>query len=257
MAQAPETVELCGLPFARIAESELRDQIERLGDLGGSRWIVTANIQHVGLATRDAGFRDVVLDADLVTADGMPICWLASWVGDPLPGRVTGADLIIPTAQLCADRGWGLFLLGGEPGIAEEAAQKLEGLCPGLAIAGTLTPPLQSTEDLLSEEGSRSIIAAIRAGKPHVLLAALGTPKQELWIQKFRNELAVPVSIGIGASFDFLVGRQQRAPEWVQRIGAEWIYRTLASPGRLGPRYARNGITFLRVIAAEFSRRRR
>lgn len=256
MAQVPETVELCGLPFARIREADLRDEIERLAELGGSRWIVTANIQHVGLSTREPNFRDVILDADLITADGMPICWLASWVGDPLPGRVTGADLVIPTAQLCADRSWGLFLLGGEPGVAQEVAEKLEGLCPGLKIAGTLTPPLQTTEELLTAEGSREIIAAVRSAKPHILLAALGTPKQELWLRKFRAELDVPVSIGIGASFDFLVGRQQRAPRWVQKIGAEWIYRMLASPGRLGPRYARNGATFLRVIASELRRRR-
>jgi exopolysaccharide biosynthesis WecB/TagA/CpsF family protein len=249
----PERIDLFGIPFASLTQGGLVDQIERLVESGGSHWVVTANIQHVGMASRDPSFLRTLRSADLVTADGKPICWAARIRRSPLPARVTGADLVVPLAKRCEERGWRLMLMGGAAGVAEELADRLHTEFPALEIAGAVAPPLLSLDALLGDE-TEAALRRIRAAAPDVLLLALGTPKQELWIERCLERLEVPVSIGVGAAFDFLVGRQKRAPRWMQQIGVEWLHRVLREPRRLGPRYLRDGLTFARLTLRELSR---
>jgi exopolysaccharide biosynthesis WecB/TagA/CpsF family protein len=249
----PSRVELFGIPFASITQDGLVDQIERLIDSGGSHWVVTANIQHVGMAARDPKFLRTLRSADLVTADGKPICWAARIRRSPLPARVTGSDLILPLARRCEERGWRLMLMGGDSGVAEELAERLRAAFPALAIVGAVAPPVLSLEALLGEE-TEAALHRIRDAEPDVLLLALGTPKQELWIEHCLARLQVPVSVGVGAAFDFLVGRQKRAPRWMQQLGVEWLHRVAHEPRRLGPRYLRDGLTFARLTLRELSR---
>jgi exopolysaccharide biosynthesis WecB/TagA/CpsF family protein len=252
-AHEPERVDLFGIPFASLTQLELVDQIERLVERGGSHWVVTANIQHVGMAARDPSFLRTLRSADLVTADGKPICWAARIRRSPLPARVTGSDLVLPLARRCEQRGWRLMLVGGEDGVAEELAARLRRELPDLEIAGVLAPRLLTLDALLGEE-TEMVLRRIHAAAPDVLLLALGTPKQELWIDHCLERLAVPVSIGVGAAFDFLVGRQKRAPRWMQQLGVEWLHRVIHEPRRLGPRYLRDGLTFARLTLRELSR---
>lgn len=248
---APAPIPLLGLRFAPVSRAEVVDVLERLIRAGGPRVVVTANVQHVGLCARDPACRAAFARADLVTADGMPICWVARWVGRPLPGRVTGSDLVEPLARRCAERGHRLFLLGGEPGVADEVARTLVARAPGLRVVGTHCPPHVPLDAFLDSAASEEAIARVRAAAPDVLLVALGTPKQELWIDRHRERLGVPLTIGVGAAFDFLVGRQQRAPRWMRAVGAEWLHRAATSPRRLLPRYAREGATFARLTWRE------
>jgi N-acetylglucosaminyldiphosphoundecaprenol N-acetyl-beta-D-mannosaminyltransferase len=249
----PERIDLFGIPFASVTQGGLVDEIERLVETGGFHWVVTANIQHVGMASRDPSFLRTLRSADLVTADGKPICWAARIRRSPLPARVTGADLVVPLARRCEERGWRLMLMGGGAGVAEELAGRLHEQFPTLEIAGAVAPPLLSLDALLGDE-TEAALRRIRAAAPDVLLLALGTPKQELWIEHCLERLEVPVSIGVGAAFDFLVGRQKRAPRWMQQIGVEWLHRVLHEPRRLGPRYLRDGLTFARLTLRELSR---
>ncbi len=250
----PERVDLFGIPFARLTQHGLVDQIERMVEAGGVHWVVTANLQHVGIAARDPEFLRTIRDADVVAADGRPICWAAARLrGTPLPARVTGSDLILPLARRCQERGWRLFLMGGASGVADVVAERLRREFPGISIVGTHTPPVLSLEALL-ERDTDAALEAIHAACPDVLLVALGTPKQELWIARCRERLDVPVSIGVGAAFDFLVGRQKRSPLWMQDLGMEWLHRTMHEPRRLGPRYVRDGLTFARLTLRELVR---
>lgn len=252
LRQEPARVDLFGIPFASLTQSGLVDEIERMIMLGGRHWVVTANIQHLGIASRDPQFLRAMCSADLVTADGKPICWAARIRRSPLPARVTGADLILPLAERCAKRGWRLMLMGGSPGVAEQVAERLMTEFPGLEIVGAISPPMLSLEDLLGEETEKAL-RQIHAAAPDVLLLALGTPKQELWIERCLDRLDVPVSIGVGAAFDFLAGRQKRAPRWMQDLGVEWLHRVAHDPGRLGGRYLRDGWTFARLTLRELS----
>lgn len=252
LRQEPARVDLFGIPFASLTQSGLVDEIERMIMLGGRHWVVTANIQHLGIAARDPKFLRALCSADLVTADGKPICWAARIRRSPLPARVTGADLILPLAERCAKRGWRLMLMGGSAGTAERVAERLSSEFPGLEVVGAISPPMLSLEDLLGEETEKAL-RQIHAAAPDVLLLALGTPKQELWIEHCLDRLEVPVSIGVGAAFDFLTGRQKRAPRWMQDLGVEWLHRVAHEPARLGGRYLRDGWTFARLTLRELS----
>lgn len=250
-AGGPRCVELFGLPFACVTQDSLLELIGHWIQTRGAHWIVTANVQQVGMADRDSAYRTLLAGADVITADGMPICWVGRALGRPLPARVTGSDLIEPLAARAAQRGWRLFLLGGEEGVADELRERLQTRHPGLQVVGTWAPPQLSLEEVVESPASSVAARRVREARPDVVLVAFGSPKQDLWIARHRDALAVPVAIGVGGSFDFLVGRQRRAPEWMRRMGAEWLHRVLSSPGRLGPRYAREGLTFLRLTLRE------
>jgi N-acetylglucosaminyldiphosphoundecaprenol N-acetyl-beta-D-mannosaminyltransferase len=191
--------------------------------LNGKRLrVVTANPEIICRAASETGLRAAVAGADLVTADGVGVLWAARRLGQPLRERVTGIDLVQALFQLGGGMGWRVFLLGGRPGVAAEAAERQGELYPGLIFAyahGYFTP---EEEEALTER--------IRAFRPQVLLAGLGAPRQEIWLDAHMDLAAV--SIGVGGAFDVLAGRKKRAPLWIQRAGCEWLYRLIREPGR-------------------------
>ncbi|MBO0777669.1 MAG: WecB/TagA/CpsF family glycosyltransferase [Ktedonobacteraceae bacterium] len=187
--------------------------------------VVTVNPEFVMMAQRDATFRMCINQAALVVPDGMGIVWATYLLGKPTPERVTGTDTLPELARLCADKGYRLYLLGAAPGVAEIAAERLRELAPGLQIAGTYA----GSPDVAEEE---AIIERIRAAQADVLCVAYGAPAQELWIYRNQARLPVAVAIGVGGAFDFLSGRQKRAPKLMRRIGLEWLFRLYREPRR-------------------------
>jgi N-acetylglucosaminyldiphosphoundecaprenol N-acetyl-beta-D-mannosaminyltransferase len=191
--------------------------------------VITVNPEFVWAARKHAAFRETINHAALVVADGMGIIWASRILHVPFPERVAGSDLLPLLAERCARRGYRLFLLGAAPGVAEEAAHALLKRAPGLQIAGTHAgSPAPDEAD--------SILDQIRAARPDVLAVAYGAPKQDLWIchhAQALGEAGVGVALGVGGTFDFLAGRVQRAPRWVQRIGLEWAFRIIAQPRRI------------------------
>jgi len=183
---------------------------------------------------------DILRHADLVTADGMPIVWLSKLLKTPLQERVTGADLVPALANKTSETGHSIFFLGGKGDIAQQAADKLKLLYPNLNIAGVYSPFVYTEGEkmLTSEQQDNEIIRRINQTNPDILLIGFGNPKQELWFNRNRHKLNVPVSIGIGGTYEFIVGNVHRAPLWMQNTGMEWIYRILQEPKRLWKRYA-------------------
>jgi len=170
-------------------------------------------------------------NADLITADGMPVVWLSKLLMTPIKERVTGADLVPRLAKAASTRGVGLFFLGGADDVAEKAANKLSAQNPGLKIAGCISPQINLNKT------DNSIIEQINQSGADILLIALGNPKQEIWFQRNKHRLNIPVSIGVGATFDFIAGTISRSPIWMQKMGLEWIYRLAQEPRRLWKRY--------------------
>lgn len=183
---------------------------------------------------RDPELRAIYKGADLVLVDGTPMMWAARFLGTPLPERVSGSEFLLAFCLTAAREGHRIFLLGAAPEIARRAKDWLEGHYPGLAIAGTYSPPLGFERD---PGENAHIVRIVRQAKPDVLFAALGPSKQEKWLARFHDELEVPVSMGIGSSFDYLAGRLKRAPVWLQQMGLEWSYRLMQEPRRLWRRY--------------------
>ena len=190
-------------------------------------------------AARHPELLNVLRRADMVTADGMPIVWISKLLGTPLKERVTGADMVVELAREGEKRDVSLYFLGGKGEVAELAAEKLRTLCPRLRIAGVDTPFVYTEGKKLLNftEDDTPIIEKINNSRADILLVAFGNPKQELWFARNRYRLNVPVTIGIGGTFEFIAGRVKRAPEYMQRSGLEWIYRLLQEPGRLWKRY--------------------
>lgn len=213
-----------------VTLAEAVDAIERLVDGGRGGAVFTPNVDHVVNLERNARFRDAYQRADLSLADGTPIVWASRLLGSPLPERVSGADLVLPLMQRAAERRYRVYLLGAGPGVAEKAGQVLRQR-HGVDVVGIDAPFI--------ELGAvdEAVVSRIVAARPHLLLVALGAPKQELLIDHIRTRIAPTVALGIGASLDFIAGTVRRAPRWVSKAGLEWLFRLSQEPRRLWRRY--------------------
>jgi N-acetylglucosaminyldiphosphoundecaprenol N-acetyl-beta-D-mannosaminyltransferase len=196
--------------------------------MSGSRLhqIVTTNPEFVMAAQKDAAFRRVLLEADLSIADGIGLVWASRWLGNPLPERVPGSELVHHLAGLSAQNGWRLFLLGAAPGIAEAAAAEFQANYPGLGIAGTYAGSPDPAED-------EEIVGRVNESGADILFVAYGAPGQDKWIARNRDKLkTVRLALGVGGALDFVAGVAVRAPQWVQNLGMEWLYRLAREPWR-------------------------
>jgi len=225
-------------------------EIERLVQAGRGGAVFTPNVDHVMIAERDAPLREAYARADLALADGVPILWASRLIGPRVPQKVSGSDLMLPLLKLAAAQRWRVYLLGGADGVAHQAAQALRETL-GVNVVGVD----DSRIELAVSAGEQEITQRIVAAQPHLLLVALGCPKQERYIHRVRDTLGGTVSIGIGASLDFITGRVSRAPVWMQRSGLEWSYRLLQEPGRLWKRYLVKDTQFLLVVLRTLLRR--
>lgn len=222
--------------------------VERLVEAGTGGTIVTPNVDHVVNAETDEALRAAYAAANLSLADGMPILWAARLLGHPLPAKLSGSDLVVPIARRAAAHGWRVYLCGGGPGVAAEAAARLHAEA-GVAVAGTDAPriTLSGPDDDGGDEG-RLAVARIRAARPHLVYVGLGSPKQEIWMRRIAPDIRPAVSLGIGASLDFLAGRVHRAPGWVSAAGLEWAYRLAHEPRRLWRRYLVRDPRFFAIV---------
>lgn len=239
------------VPFDRVTLEQAVEHIEKLILRGQPSYVITANLNYVMLHHRRDDLRQVTEQADLILADGQPIVWRSKVGQTPLPERVAGSEMIYRLAQQASIHGWGIYFLGGEPGVAATCAERLAELYPGLKIAGVESPPFRELTD--QEQAAQD--ERIRNSDAKLLLAALGQPKGECWIQRHYRRLGVPVSIQLGASFDFIAGTANRAPVVWQRLGLEWAYRMMSDPRRLVPRYASNAWFLASALIEDWKRK--
>lgn len=235
LVQKPTSrVTILGIPVDTVTVAEAVDKFRSFIKLRQRALVCSLNVDLCMRVQRDPELRDVYLSANLILVDGTPMMWAASFLGTPLPERVSGSDFLPAFCSVAANEGFSVFLLGGAPGVAARAAAWLEERNPSLRIAGTYSPPMGFERD---ETENVRTIDRVRRARPDVLFAALGPSKQEKWLTRFRHAMDVPVSMGVGSSFDYLAGRLRRAPLWMQRAGLEWSYRLAQEPRRLWRRY--------------------
>lgn len=235
------TVEIMGVVFDRVTMEEACAHVAGALGRGEGGVIITPNLDHVRRAQHDLRFRRLIREADLVVADGMPIVWASRILGRALPERVAGSTLMVPLVERAAAAGRSVYLLGGNPGVAERAAEVLRERVKGVEIAGTRCPPLGFERD----EGEMGAIRAdLARAQPGLVLVALGSPKQEELIDAVREAVPGAWWIGIGIGLSFLTGDVARAPAWMQRMGVEWVHRLVSEPGRLARRYLVEGLPF-------------
>lgn len=237
---------VAGLDFDALSEEQVLARIiADLGDGRGGR-VATPNIDICRRVMKDPVARDLISTSSLVVADGMPLIWATRLLGSDLPERVTGSSLIFTLSEAAAANGKSIYLLGGEPGVPEQAAAELTRRYPGLVVAGVDAPPV-------GFDRQPGELAAVRErlelARPDIVFVGLGFPKQERVISAFAPSLPAAWFVGCGAAIPFAAGALSRAPEWMQQSGLEWAHRLISEPRRLFRRYLIDDLPFaIRLI---------
>lgn len=218
--------DILGIGFDPVTMDQALEKLEQYINSDKPHLVVTANPEMVMKARWDSLLGEILRRADLVVADGIGVVWAGSQLGADVPERIPGIELAESLLARAAERGWKVFLLGGEEGVAQQAAAALTVRWPALRIVGTHHGFFQS-------KGEGEIIARIKEAKPDILLAALGVPRQEKWLAAHLGQLKVPVAAGVGGSFNVWAGVDKRAPRWMIKVNLEWLYRLIRQPWRI------------------------
>ncbi|MGC4093507.1 MAG: WecB/TagA/CpsF family glycosyltransferase [Polyangiaceae bacterium] len=232
---------------------DLAGAVNRIDQLVSAReggTVFTPNVDHVVLARQNERFRSAYGTTDLSLADGWPVVWAAGLLGTPLLERVAGSDLVEPVMRLAAQRGYRVYFLGGDPGVAEKARDKLLERMPELQIIGTNEARVQLGQV------DQPLVEQIREQRPDIILVALGAPEQEIFCQLHRDLLKPAVLLGVGASLDFVAGTRVRAPQWIARNGLEWLFRFAQEPRRLAYRYFVRDPEFFLIVLNQLRKQR-
>lgn len=240
----PPMIVLLGLPFHDVTLEETLTYCASVMERTDPRYLVTANVDFTTQAYEDPDLKKIVFFADRVVCDGMPLVWLSKWFGYPLRERVAGSDMVPKLLEICGKEQHPVYFFGSDLATLEEAKVIVEQRYPGLKVVGVDSPPFGA----VIEWDNDALCAKMRASGAKLLLVCLGCPKQERWIFAHHKECGIPLSIGVGASLDFITGKQKRAPKWMQKTGMEWFWRMASSPTRLVKRYGKD-LVFLGVAS--------
>jgi N-acetylglucosaminyldiphosphoundecaprenol N-acetyl-beta-D-mannosaminyltransferase len=211
--------------------------------------VITANASHLCIMRRDRELGDSCRAGDLIVADGMSIVWALRAAGTPVPERVAGVDLMTRLLEGAAEEHLRIYFLGARPAVVERLAVQCAEKYPNLIIAGYRDGYFPSADhDVIVEE--------IRDVTPHLLFVGMPSPFKEVWCQRHRGRLNVPVMVGVGGSFDVLAGYIGRAPLWLQKAGLEWFWRLINEPRKLWRRYLTTNSEFVWLAGLEILGRR-
>lgn len=241
--------ELFDIPIDLARPADLLETITTWAQDGSPRRIMYVNAHVVNKSRDTPGLADALRRADLVYCDGYGVRLAARVLGRQVPHRMTGADWIWDLARLCEAMGHPIYLLGSEPPLAGEAAARLRRLYPRLEVTGTHHGFFH-----LSSPHNERVIEDILAHKPRIVLVGMGTPKQELWVDRYADRLDGAVVWTVGALFDYVSGHVPRAPRWLADNGLEWIFRLAIEPQRMWRRYLLGNPVFLGRVLGEARR---
>jgi N-acetylglucosaminyldiphosphoundecaprenol N-acetyl-beta-D-mannosaminyltransferase len=242
-------IAILGVPFDNVTATEAVTAIEQMIASRRPHYLVTANVDFLVQAQSDVELRRILAEAHLVLCDGTPLLWASRLLGNRLPERVAGSDLVPELLKVAAQKKYRVFLLGATPDSVEQAVSRLNHQYPSLVIAGHYSPPFRSLLKMDHDEIKRRV----REAQPDLLFVAFGCPKAEKWMSMHYRDLGVPVVVGVGATIDFLAGRIKRAPHWMRRTGLEWVFRMACEPRRLFGRYMKDLWVFAWRMAAQWS----
>ena len=224
--QIKEPVKILDVPVHPLTMQEAVSVLEKSIANGEQAFVVTANAEIIMMCQQDADYKKIVSqDAQLVLPDGAGAVWAGRHLGYKVPERVAGFDLYCNLLKEAAAKGYKAYFFGGSPGVAEAAKAKSEELYPGVQVVGC-------RNGYFKEEEIQAIIEEINASGADMLFAALGAPKQEKWLVRYRDQLKPKILMGIGGSFDVFAGKMERAPKWMQDASLEWLFRLYKQPSR-------------------------
>jgi N-acetylglucosaminyldiphosphoundecaprenol N-acetyl-beta-D-mannosaminyltransferase len=247
MTVVADRAEVLGCAIDRVDMSEAAERCDRFVRTRAGAQHMAINAAKIVAMRHDAALHELIDDCELVTADGQAVVWASRLLGDPLPARVAGIDLMLELLALAERRGYRVYLLGARPATMQTVLTRLRERHPALIVAGY-------RDGYFSEEEEPSVAAAIRAAQPDLLFVAMPTPRKEYFIGRWGPELGVAFSMGVGGAIDVIAGITRRAPRAWQRLGLEWLYRLLQEPRRMFRRYAVTNTRFLMMLAGAMTR---
>ena len=241
----PPTVPFGGLPLCPLTRDELIEALIAGACAGEATTAHYLNAHLFNLARADRALGNLLSGSDILYADGMSVVWAARLLGHCMPERLSAADYFVEFCSRCAAEGLSLYLLGGAAGVAEAAAARLTQRVEGLRIAGT-------HHGFCSPAESHRAVAAINASEADVLIVGMGSPRQQRWLAEHSEALSVPVRWGVGALLDYFAGQERRAPQWLCRVGGEWLFRLAKRPRARWRRYLVGNPRFVAWVAREW-----
>jgi N-acetylglucosaminyldiphosphoundecaprenol N-acetyl-beta-D-mannosaminyltransferase len=244
-----EAVSLMGCPVTKLSLNDFVDAAEEFIASRTSHYIAVVNAAKIVKMQSDRELQESVLSADLIGADGVPLVWASRLLGNSLPGRVNGTDLMDRLLERAHEKGYGIFFFGAKEEVLQAVLTKVRARYPGIKIAG-------SRNGYFDKSDEAAIVRQIRDSGADILFIAFGTPKKELWVKQHLSAMEVPVVHGVGGSFDVLAGVVPRAPQWMQKYGLEWLFRLLQEPGRMWRRYLVTNTLFIFLFLKEWMRSR-
>ncbi len=253
-----ERIDVGGLLFHKVDMKETIEKIEikikQYSKNSPADFVLVANQDILNQIGRIKELNiDKLNESFLIIPDGYSIIYAAKFLKTPLKERVAGPDLMLEFIKLSEKKGYKNFFLGAKEGVAEKMSERFLTEFRDLSITGAYSPPFCSK---FSEDENKKIIDTVNQSNSDVLWVSFGCPKQEMWIIENRDEIRVPVVIGVGAAFDFHSGNVKRAPKFIQNMRLEWFYRILQEPGRLWKRYFVGGLDFIKLIRRQKKRQK-
>jgi N-acetylglucosaminyldiphosphoundecaprenol N-acetyl-beta-D-mannosaminyltransferase len=249
-AAPPPRVDVLGVQVSALDMDHTLDVLDHWITTGRHQYVCVTGVHGVMESRRDETLRAVHNNAGLVTPDGMPLVWWAKTRGYSHVRRVYGPDLLLACCERSLTAAYRHFFYGGGDGVADLLARRLTKRFPGLAIAGTYTPPFRP----LAPEEDADVVRRINESGADIVWVGLSTPKQEFWMADHLGRIEAPVMIGVGAAFDFHAGLKRQAPLWMQHSGLEWLFRLATEPRRLWKRYLANNPAFVWLALEELWR---
>lgn len=211
---------------------------------------MAVNAAKIVLSRHDPELHRLINACDIVTADGLSVVWASRLLGDPLPTRVAGIDLMDELLSLAERRGYRVFLLGARPEVLATAVARVRERHPRLVIAG-------HRDGYYSDEEESAVAHQIREARADLLFVGMSSPRKEYFLARWGDTLDVPFSMGVGGAIDVLAGVTRRAPRRLQILGLEWAYRLAQEPRRLFRRYLVTNSLFIAMTLRSAGRRRR
>lgn len=223
-----EVIKILGVEIDNITLEEAGQKTKNLIESSHKtcQLIVAPNVEFIMRAQKDKVFFDILNTAQLATPDSVGIELAAKFQKKPLKQRIPGQAYFRKVLEIGEKEGWTFYFLGGKGKTAEKTKENVKRIYPNVKILGV-------HEGFFEEHSEQEVIQEINDLQPNVLFVAMGAPRQEKWMAKYKQELKVDVVAGQGGTFDYEAGNLKRAPRWIQKCGIEWFWRLMLEPSRI------------------------
>ena len=233
--------EILGCQIDRLSMAETLAAVERIIASGRYTQHMAINAAKLVAMQDDPKLCEIIDGCGLVNADGQSVVWASRLLGDPLPERVAGIDLMYALLDLADRRGYRVYFLGARAEVLERALERLRESYPGLKVAG-------ARDGYFTDDEATEVCDVIRASHADVLFVAMSSPRKEYFLGEYGSDLGAPFVMGVGGSVDVIAGVTRRAPAVWQRLGLEWLFRLLQEPRRMVRRYAVTNTRFIALV---------